>query len=110
MKLKAFQKKYLKALSHKMKPIVLIGKNGLSESVIDQIKKSLEEQELIKIKVIDRDETDIKEAVRIILEQTESEIIKVIGGTAVFYKENPENRKDYFKACGMFGQKSKLRK
>lgn len=40
----------LKAKAHHLKPIILIGKNGITESVIQEIDGALYAHELIKIK------------------------------------------------------------
>lgn len=42
---------FLRGLAHKLNPVVIIGNNGLSETVINEIDISLNAHELIKIKV-----------------------------------------------------------
>ena len=44
------QRKKLKALAHHLKPVVNIGKEGVSDGVIHSISEKLEKNELIKIK------------------------------------------------------------
>ena len=43
--------KQLKAQSHSLKPVVIIGNNGLTEAVHQEIECALEAHELIKIKM-----------------------------------------------------------
>ena len=50
MKLNTKQIKKLKSLSHHIKPIITIGKEGVNEGVINSITEYLERHELIKIK------------------------------------------------------------
>ena len=50
MKLTNNQKKYLRSLAHELKPFVMIGQQGLSESVLAEINSTLLKHELIKIK------------------------------------------------------------
>ena len=52
------QKQFLKAKAHELKPIILLGGNGLTEGVMAEIDLALEHHELIKVKVpsIDREE------------------------------------------------------
>ena len=45
------QVSYLKSLSHKLKPVVIIGNKGLTESVSKEIEANLDAHELIKIQV-----------------------------------------------------------
>lgn len=109
MQLKAFQKKYLKSVAHDLKPGVMIGKNGLSEETCKQIDDYLKTNELIKIKVSDKD-ADVKALAESIQIKTKSSILRIVGRTITLYKENPENEKDYIKAGGAYAQKKRLHK
>jgi len=55
------QRKYLKAQAHALKPVVMIGSQGLSEAVIKETERALAAHELIKIRVLG-DERDAREA------------------------------------------------
>jgi RNA-binding protein len=46
------QRKYLKAQAHALKPVVMIGTQGLSEAVIKETERALAAHELIKIRVL----------------------------------------------------------
>ena len=43
--------KQLRAIGHKLKPVVTIAGNGLSEGVITELDRALQDHELIKIKL-----------------------------------------------------------
>lgn len=45
------QVRYLRSAGHALNPVVMIGNNGLSETVLREIDRSLAAHELIKIKV-----------------------------------------------------------
>ncbi|MGL5221733.1 MAG: ribosome assembly RNA-binding protein YhbY, partial [Plesiomonas shigelloides] len=45
------QKQHLKGLAHPLKPVVLLGANGLTEGVLAEIDNALNHHELIKVKV-----------------------------------------------------------
>ena len=49
--LKGSQRKHLRGVAHSYKPLVQIGKEGLSESVVRAIDTALEARELIKVKI-----------------------------------------------------------
>lgn len=49
------QRKYLKALAHSLKPVVMIGAQGLSESVVRETGHALAAHELIKVRVLGDD-------------------------------------------------------
>lgn len=54
------QRKFLKALAHDLKPVVMIGNQGLSEAVVKEAERSIAAHELIKVRVLgdNRDERE----------------------------------------------------
>jgi RNA-binding protein len=96
VKLKGYQKKYLKGIVHGMKPLVFVGQKGLSPTLINAVDESLEKHELIKIKFIDFKEKNQKEEISGAIEkETASELVGMIGHVAIFYRQqkDPEKRK-----------------
>ncbi len=85
-------KQVLKGLAHSFKPIIIIGKDGLSEGTIDSIKKALEHRELIKIKF-----NSLKDEKKIISKKIEQVcnafIISIIGNTLILFKQNSDLEK-----------------
>ena len=55
------QRKFLKAQAHHLKPVAMIGGNGLTEAVLKEIDRALAAHELIKIRVLN-DDRDAREA------------------------------------------------
>lgn len=49
------QRKYLKAQAHALKPVVMIGTQGLTEAVVKETERALAAHELIKIRVLGDD-------------------------------------------------------
>ena len=45
MKLTNNQKKYLRSIAHDLKPFVMVGQNGLSDSVLAEIDSTLQKHE-----------------------------------------------------------------
>lgn len=81
-------KKKLKSDSKLLKPIINIGKNGLTDESIDHIKNILKKKKLIKIKLNKNiiESKSKKDIVIEIVEKTESELIDFIGFNIVLYK------------------------
>ncbi len=85
------QKKYLRGLAMKLKPKAAIGKNGLTESCLKELKAALEREELVKVKIPGKANER-----KLLAQQTEtatqSALIGTIGSTATFYQphQNPE--------------------
>lgn len=88
------QKQFLKGLAHPLSPLVQIGKEELSPGVIESIKTELLNHELIKVKIGSNCGLEKHSSSKTIAEQTESELIQLIGKTIILYKSNPKKAKD----------------
>jgi len=88
MQLSSKQISHLRSLGHNLNPVVMIGNNGLSESVIKEIDISLKAHELIKIKVqVDSRET--REALlQEICEKTNAVAVHHIGKQLLIYRQS----------------------
>ena len=85
--LKGYQKKYLKGLAHRLKPVVIIGQNGLTDTVVLNAIDALKKHELIKVKFIDHKKRDQKKSmVESLEQQTQSDLVGLIGHVAIFFK------------------------
>ncbi len=90
--LKNNQKKYLRGLGNRLKPVIYIGKNGLSEQVINSIDEALEIHELIKLKYIEfREQRNVLN--KQITEMNHCEIAGQTGFTTLFFRRNPDKTK-----------------
>ncbi len=95
-KLEGFQRKYLRGIAHGLKPVILIGQKGLTPELIKSAGEALESHELIKIKFLDFKKKEQKSEITTLLERrTASEIVGLIGHTAILYRQqkDPEKRK-----------------
>ncbi|MBN1378966.1 MAG: ribosome assembly RNA-binding protein YhbY [Gammaproteobacteria bacterium] len=86
------QKKTLRNLAHELKPVVMIGQHGLTDSVLNEIELSINHHELIKIKVNAGDREQRAAFIEQIAEHTQSELIHKVGHMAVFYRRNPDRK------------------
>lgn len=85
------KQKQLKAQAHLLKPVVIIGQSGLTESVLKEIEITLDTHELIKIKI--RAEKDDRNTIRDqIITDTKAELIQTIGQIIVIYRKKPEQK------------------
>ena len=81
------QIKELRAKAKVLEPIVRIGKNGLTDASVLEVKKQLARKKLIKIKLLKSVE-DRKLLAKQIAEKTDSEMIEAVGFIVVLYKRN----------------------
>ncbi len=83
----------LRAKANPLEPIIQIGKDGISENLLTQIDDTLDNRELIKIRVhLESAPESPKELAQKLSEPLGAEVIQVIGGIIVLYREADEER------------------
>jgi len=92
MNLSNKQKKHLKGLAHPLKPVVLLGQNGLTEGVLAEIENALNFHELIKVKVATDDREMKQLIVDAIVRETEAVNVAKIGHIVVLYRQSEEKK------------------
>jgi len=90
MSLLETQKRQLRKLGHNLKPVVMIGSNGLTDGVCNEAELSIDHHELIKVKVnaSDRDERD--EIIKTLCQRTSAELVQRVGHIALLFRRNPK--------------------
>ncbi len=86
-------KRQLRTLGHTLKPVVIIGNAGLTESVLAETRLTLDHHELIKIKVNAADRVERHRIIDEICAQTRAELVQRIGHIALIYLKNREKRR-----------------
>ncbi len=85
---------FLKAIAHQEKSKFQIGKNGVTDTLIDGISSYLKAHELVKIKVFDiEDGFTIKDLATDIAEQLKADVVSILGKTIILFRRNPQNVK-----------------
>jgi RNA-binding protein len=79
------QKKQLRNIGHKLSPIVTVAGNGLTDAVLKEIQRALNDHELIKIKLAIIDRHQRQDIVANIRQHTQVEIVQMIGKIALLY-------------------------
>jgi len=92
MNLNKKQIQHVKGLAHSLKPVVLLGNNGLTEAVVAEIDYALSHHELIKIKIPSDDRENRVLIIDAICRETQSEKVQVIGKTLVIYRPTVEKK------------------
>jgi RNA-binding protein len=86
------QRSFLRALGHKLEPIVFLGKGGLTDNIIKELDTNLELRELIKVKLQDGCELEIKDVANEVGETLKADVVQVIGHKFILYRESQENK------------------
>ena len=88
------QRQYLKGLAHALKPILHIGKDGLTEATLCTIESAFNNRELIKVKILDQAPESADDSGETIASRLKDvELVQVIGKTVVLYRRHPEKPK-----------------
>ena len=83
----------LRAKANGLEPIIQLGKEGISENLLTQIDDTLDTRELIKIRVhLESAPETPKELAQKLAAPLGAEVIQVIGGIIVLYREIDEER------------------
>jgi RNA-binding protein len=83
------QKKAMRSIGHNLNPIVTIAGNGLSEGVLEELNRALDDHELIKVKLA-IGERDIRaQVITSMVEATNAELVQTIGKVALIMRRNP---------------------
>jgi len=85
------QKKYLRALAHPLKPLLNLGKKGLSPENKREIETLLLDHELIKLKVLDSCPFSKKECANVVGRIKGLEVVQIIGKTLVLFSPHPDD-------------------
>jgi RNA-binding protein len=87
------QKSHLRALAHKLKPLVQVGHQGLTEGVLAALDVALERHELVKLKVAGEADVEPTEIAPAVEKATKSQLAQIIGHTLVLYRRREKDPK-----------------
>ena len=87
------QKKRLRGLGHKLKPVITVGTGGLSDSLLVEFERSLEHHELMKVKVTTGDRDERETAIRTLCEYSSAQLIQRVGNIGLLFRKKKKNSK-----------------
>ncbi len=76
----------LKGLSQKLEPVFQIGKNGVTDNVLEQISIALDSHELIKLNVLKNSDYSAKDIINDLAGRLNAEPVLAIGNKIVLYR------------------------
>jgi RNA-binding protein len=94
MTLNPQQIRALKKMAHHLKPVVALGQHGVTDNVVNEIDLSLAAHELIKVKLAGSARTERLAIAQGLCRQVQAELVQIIGQMAVFYRPNPDKKKN----------------
>lgn len=84
------QKKYLRGIAHGLNPMIMIGANGVTESLMAELESTLAHHEILKIKIASADRDERKEIIQHLVKETGALLVQTIGKICVIYRQNDE--------------------
>ncbi len=82
------QLRYLRGKAHALKPIILIGQNGLTPGVLAETQRALADHELVKLRIQAADRAARDALLAQLVRDSQSSLVTRIGHVAVLFKPN----------------------
>ena len=92
MKLSESQRKFLRGRGHQLKPLIMVGDAGLTQSLLTEFKATLARHELIKVKVRSTDRAARDELIQKLCADHSATLLQRVGNVALVYRANSEKR------------------
>lgn len=86
------QRAYLRKLGHELKPIMQIGKEGLSDPVITAIDQALEKRELVKLAILESAMLHSRTVCDEVAARLLAEPVQAIGNKFIIYRRAGEEK------------------
>jgi RNA-binding protein len=91
MPLTSKQRAHLRRLGNRIKPVVHVGADGVTQAVLDSILDALNTRELLKVKLQESAQTKARDAAdRIVAALDDVHAVQTIGRTVILYRAHPE--------------------
>ena len=94
--LKGKQRAYLRSIANTLKPIIQLGKEGVTENFLDQLDEMLTAREIVKVTILETAGLEAKETPNAICEALRAEFVQAIGFKFTIYRKNLEEPKIVF--------------
>lgn len=89
------QRKHLRGVAHSLKPVIVVGKAGLSDSLRAEADRTLDDHELIKVKLQGCDRRERKTVSAQLVKLLHASLVGLVGNVAILYRQqrDPEHRR-----------------
>jgi len=87
------QKKQFKSIGHHLKPVLIVADSGLTEGVMAELERAINDHELIKVqfRIADRDQR--RSIIDDLCKNSSCELVQSIGKMALIYRKNAQPNK-----------------
>lgn len=86
------QKKELRSIAHQEKVMVQIGKNGITDTVLESFENALLAHNLVKVNLLKSAPITVDEVKKELVERFSVDVVSQVGRVLVVYRYNKEGR------------------
>jgi len=83
-------RRHLRALAHRLSPVVIVGQRGLSDAVVRQVDGALTDHELIKVRLGSECPVGRDEIAGGLADRTGAEVAGTVGRVVILFRPHPE--------------------
>lgn len=87
------QKSFLRSMGMKLEPVVQIGKEGVTPTVVQAAREAIKKREIIKVRVLQNCMELPADAIAMLAERADANLVQVIGRNGLLFKRNFEKPK-----------------
>ena len=82
---------YLRGEANNLNPIVHVGKDGVTEAVINQLDQALDDHELLKVRILESTGRSTRSCAEELAAASAAEVVQIIGGIAVLFRQRDKD-------------------
>lgn len=86
------QVRFLRGLGHHLNPVVLVGKEEITDSLLASVESALNTHELIKVKLQEGCLLDRREVAEILSQKTGSAVAQILGKTILLFRQSEQRK------------------
>ena len=84
------QRRYLRGQGNSIKPTVYLGKDGISDALLNSLGDAFNNRELVKVRIEKSCELERKEAGDQLAQAAAAHMVQVLGNTLLLYRPDPD--------------------
>lgn len=85
------QRAHLRGLAHNLKPTVHVGKDGVTEAAVDNLKETFAGSELVKVRVLEAAPESARDTAHALAARVDdAAVVQVMGRNATLYRPDPD--------------------
>jgi RNA-binding protein len=85
------QRAHLKSLAHHLKPVLFVGKEGITEQTVRSLEEAFNTRELLKVKILEAAPMGTREGAEALAASVDGAVaVQSIGRVGVIYRRHPD--------------------